>query len=163
MAKSTRSSPTSAGIKVAASKTCPSLSGKCTIAYKVGRDDEGALHLRLHDNTGGGFFNNDWIPAQALADILSEHAGPDPITSRVLAPLFHRRSANTPAFFAAALRNEGALLQHTRTSRLHLVGDLDAFLRQETPQAGSRKSPKKKAPAKKKKTSRSKSKASTAK
>lgn len=155
--------PAALGIKVVASKSCPSLSGKCTITYKLGRDAENTLHIRLHGNTGGGFFNNEWYPAQTIVEALQEAGNAEPVTSRVLAPLFRGRSANTPAFFTAALRNEGVLQQYKRTERRHLVGDLDAFLNQ-TPSkpVQSKKSPRKKSPPKKKAPSRAKSKASPA-
>ena len=133
MAKSNSKSdlnPVTAGIKVIASKTCASLSGNCTIAYKLGRDKENALYIRLHENSGGGFFNNDWYPAQAIVDALKSADSGEPVTSSALAQLFRRRSANTPAFFAAVLRNEGVLLPYKRTSRRHVIGDLDAFLKQ---------------------------------
>ena len=140
--------PVTAGIKVIASKTCSSLSGNCTIAYKLGRDKEDALYVRLHENSGGGFFNNDWYPAQAIVDALKEADSGEPVTSRALAQLFRRRSANTPAFFAAVLRNEGVLLPYKRTSRRHVIGDLDAFLTQSesnTPNVKRKAAPKKKA------------------
>src|SRR6056297_4020769 len=98
MANSKRKSetdPVAAGIKVIASKSCPSLSGNCTIAYKLGCDADDALHIRLHENSGGGFFNNDWYPAQEIVDALKEADSGEPVTSRALAQLFRRRSANS--------------------------------------------------------------------
>lgn len=156
--------PETAGIKVIASKTCPSLSGKSTIAYKLGLDTDNALHIRLHENSGGGFFNNEWYPAQVIVDALRDAGNSETVTSRVLAPLFQGRSANSPAFFAAVLRNEGVFLPYKRTSRRHVIGDLDAFLRQGKQSARKAKSaPRKKTAAKGKAPSRSKSKASPAK
>ena len=143
--------PVTAGIKVLASKTCSSLSGNCTIAYKLGRDKEDALYVRLHENSGGGFFNNDWYPAQAIVDALKSADSGEPVTSRAFAQLFRRRSANTPAFFAAVLRNEGVLLPYKRTSRRHVIGDLDAFL---TQSGDVPSKPKRKAQAKPTKTAK---------
>ncbi len=133
MANSKRKSetdPVAAGIKVIASKSCPSLSGNCTIAYKLGRDADDALHIRLHENTGGGFFNGGWYPAKTIVDLLRAEGKVESVTSRVIAPLFRGRSANSPAFLTAVLRNEGVLLPYKRTSRRHIIGDLDAFLKQ---------------------------------
>ena len=167
MAKSKSKSdtvPVTADIKVVASKSCPSLSGNCTIAYKLGLDADNALHIRLHENSGGGFFNNEWYPAQVLADALRAVGSEESVTSRAFASIFRGRSANSPAFFAAVLRNEGALLPYKRTSRHHVVGDLDAFLRQGDQSAGKAKStPRKKSAAKGKAPSQRKSKASPAK
>jgi len=182
MAQSNRkpkTNPVAAGIKVIASKSCPSLSTNSTITYQLGRDSSDALHIRLHENSGGGFFNDDWHSAQELADALRSVADEESVTSRALAPLFHGRSANTPAFFAAVLRNEGALLPYRNMARRHVVGDLNAFLKQTDPkksaaQPATRAKPtpkKKKAPAtrakptpkKKKAPARRKTKASPAK
>ena len=132
MATSKRNSPSTpvgTDIKVVTSKSCPSLSGKCTISYKLGLDPDGNLHLRLHENSGGGFFNDDWVSAQALVDALLAVKGSKTLTSMALAPLFRGRSANTPSFLTAVLRNEGALLPYKRTSRHHVIGDLDGFLK----------------------------------
>ena len=153
--------PAATSIKVIASKSCPSLSTNSTISYQLGRDSTDALHIRLHENSGGGFFNDDWHSAQELADALRSVAGEESITSRVLAPLFRGRSANTPSFFAAVLRSEGALLPYRNMSRRHVVGDLDAFLKQSNPKKASSKPAR--TARKKKVTSRSKSKASPAK
>ena len=121
--------PAASDIKVVASKSCPSLSGKGTISYKLGLDPDGNLHIRLHENSGGGFFNDDWVSAQALVDALLAVKGSKTLTSMALAPLFRGRSANTPSFLTAVLRNEGALLPYKRTSRHHVIGDLDGFLK----------------------------------
>jgi hypothetical protein len=152
-----------AGIKVIATKQCPSLSGKSTLTYKLGRDDAGTLYLRLHEGTGGGFFNDEWIKAEDLAAALQAHQGDDGMSSMVLAHLFRGRSANTQAFFAAVLRNEGALLPYKRGSRLHKVGDLNAFLQQSAGKTTARKAPAQRKPRAKAKTAPArKTKASTA-
>ena len=156
--RNSQSNPIGTDIKVVASKSCPSLSGKCTISYKLGLDPEGKLFRRLHENSGGGFFNNDWVYAQALVDALLAVKGSKTLTSMALAPLFRGRSANTPSFLTAVLRHEGALLPYKKTSRLHVIGDLDGFLKcgDAAAQVNSRP-PRKKAASKK---TRSKPKAS---
>ena len=135
MANSKRKSetdPVASGIKVIATKTCPSLSGKSQITYKLGLSEDDTLHIRLHENSGGGFFNGGWYPAGAIVAALRDVEADESVTSRAIAPLFRGRSANTPAFLTAALRNEGALLPYKRTSRRHIIGDLDAFLKQDS-------------------------------
>lgn len=127
----TKTDPVGSSIKVISTKSCSSLSGKCTITYKLGRSEQGDLHIRLHENSGGGFFNDDWYPATVIVDALLAVGKVESVTSRVIAPLFRGRSANTPAFLTAVLRNEGALLPYKRTSRRHIIGDLDAFLKQD--------------------------------
>ena len=63
-------------------------------------------------------------------DLLLALGKVESLTSRTIAPLSQGKSANTPAFLAAVLRNEGVLLPYKRTSRYHVIGDLDAFLQQ---------------------------------
>jgi hypothetical protein len=52
---------------------CPTLSNNSTLTYHIGCDEgddrsdsNQAIYLRINANTGGGFFNDEWI---ALADI----------------------------------------------------------------------------------------------
>lgn len=46
---------------------CPTLSNNSTLTYHIGCDDkDNAIHFRIRANTGGGFFNDEWI---ALSDI----------------------------------------------------------------------------------------------
>ena len=144
--------PVASGIKVITTKTCPSLSGKSQITYKLGLSEDNILHIRLHENSGGGFFNVDWYPAKAIVDALRDVEEDESVTSRAMASLFRGRSANTPAFVTAALRNEGALLPYKRTSRRHIIGDLDAFLKQDS--SGVPSTPKRKVQAKATKTAK---------
>lgn len=141
-------------IRVISTKTCSSLSGKSTITYMLGLDQNDDLHFRLHENSGGGFFNDEWYPALAFAEALRAAGGAESVTSRVFGPMFLGRSANSPAFFAAVFRAEGVLLPYKRTSRHHVVGNIEAFLRLgdqsgRKPQSTPRKkpTPKSKAPS----------------
>lgn len=159
--KSKSTDPITAGFKVIATKQCPSLAGT-TLTYKHGKDDDETLYIRLHDSTGGGFFNADWVKAEDLADVLRKHQKEDSFTSMVLAPLFKHRSANTQAFFAAVLLAEGALVPYKKTRKLR-VGDIDAFLKQTVPVTPKRRKPAAKtARTKTSSTPSSKSKASPA-
>lgn len=97
--------------------SCPSLSGKSTLSYQVGYDVNGAnasttepvIQLRVYANTGGGFFNKDWIPLSIIQQLLDKSPSSKPITSNALFPLFKGRSINTPAFLLAVLKHEGFL------------------------------------------------------
>jgi hypothetical protein len=161
--KSPETDPVTSGIRVIDTKTCPSLSAKGTITYKLGRDPEGTLWIRLHENTGGGFFNDDWIQAAKLVEPLAQCSSDKGISSLVLGSLFRGRSANTQAFFAAVLRAEGVLLPWKRGSRVHKLGDVDAFLNQSKIATTRRKATTQRKPAANaKSTSRRKPKASAA-
>lgn len=104
-------------IRVLKAASCPSLSGKSTLSYQVGYGvignitsiTEPEIQLRIYANTGGGFFNKDWIPLSSIQQLLDKNASNKPITSNALYPLFKNRSINTPAFLLAVLKYEGFL------------------------------------------------------
>ncbi|CAH1087072.1 hypothetical protein [Candidatus Nitrotoga sp. 1052] len=97
--------------------SCPSLSGKSTLSYQVGCGVNGAntsttepvIQLRVYANSGGGFFNKDWIPLSSIQQLFDKCPSNKPITSNALFPLFKGRSINTPAFLLAVLKHEGFL------------------------------------------------------
>ena len=64
---------------------CPSLSGRSTLTFAIGRHGkDGTLHLAITGNTGGGIFCPDWTSALEVHDIV---LGATEITARSLAPL----------------------------------------------------------------------------
>jgi hypothetical protein len=95
---------------------CPTISGKSDLTYNLGCAPNGSIHLRVTENSGGGFFNTDWI---ALADILRLLKPNAPITAVQLAPLYRQRSANSPGFLAAVLRAEGLIRPKEGKQRVH--------------------------------------------
>jgi hypothetical protein len=125
------STSASGAIKVIATKTCKTLNGKSQLTYQLGRDDTGDVYLRLYDNSGGGFFDNSWVPLQKIGEVLRQADSPSGLTSFALLPLFRGKSANNSGFFAAVLRAEKALIPYKRNQqRRHALGDLDVFLKQ---------------------------------
>ena len=104
-------------IRILKAASCPSLSGKSTLSYQVGYGINGAnasttepvIQLRVYANSGGGFFNKDWIALSTIQQLFEKCPSNKPITSFVLYPLFHGRSQNTPAFLLAVLKQEGFL------------------------------------------------------
>ena len=87
--------------------SCPSLSGKGNLTYHIGCTDKSEVQFRVYANTGGGFFNNDWISLSAIQQVFDKHPSSKPLTSHVLNPLYRGQSANTPGFLLAALKQEG--------------------------------------------------------
>jgi len=87
--------------------SCPSLTGKGKLTYHLGCTDKSEVQFRVYANTGGGFFNNDWISLNAIQQVFDKHPSSKPLTSHVLNPLFRGQSANTPGFLLAALKQEG--------------------------------------------------------
>ena len=85
----------------------PSLAGKGKLTYHIGCTDKSEVQFRVYANTGGGFFNNDWISLSAIQQVFDKHPSSKPLTSHVLNPLYRGQSANTPGFLLAALKQEG--------------------------------------------------------
>jgi hypothetical protein len=105
-------------IRILKAASCPSLSGKSTLSYQVGfgvngvntSTTEPVIQLRVYANSGGGFFNKDWIALSTIQQLFEKCPSNKPITSFVLYPLFQGRSLNTPAFLLAVMKQEGFLL-----------------------------------------------------
>jgi len=84
---------------------CPSVSGKSTLTYHVGIDEDNRLYLRVADNSAGGLFSKEWIALAEIENILGKLVGP--FTSHALRGLFRGKSNNTPAFLLAVMLKEG--------------------------------------------------------
>ena len=54
-------------MRVLSTGTCDTLSGSSKLTYHIGCVPDGEIYLRVHGNTGGGFFSQEWI---SLRDIL---------------------------------------------------------------------------------------------
>ena len=107
---------------------CQTLSGKSTLTCHVGADDKGHVYIRIHSNTGGGHFSNEWIPVERITTILSKLPSDQPITSLHLFPLFTRQSVNTPGFLLALLLNEKVLEPFQGKKRQYSYAGTDVFL-----------------------------------
>lgn len=95
--------PTMRILKVAA---CPSLSGKSTLTYHIGFDQDAALHIRIFRNSGSGYFNVEWVPIDKLKSVMS---GNQLITFYTLHFVFKGKSQNNGGFMLAALLAEGLI------------------------------------------------------
>lgn len=147
-------------IRVIKKSSCPTLSGKSELIYCLGSDLDDQLFLRLYSASGGGFFNNAWLPVSGILDALENWDSEKPITSVALSGITRGRSVNTAGFLIAALRAEGILEPIDGKQRCHQLGDVEAFLAQ-AKQLQSGKAPRKataqkKAPAKAKAAPRTK-------
>ncbi|HHA18926.1 MAG TPA: hypothetical protein ENK70_04395 [Methylophaga sp.] len=86
---------------------CQTLSSNSTLTYHIGCDDkDNSIHFRIVSNTGGGFFNDEWIALSDIQQAFAKWPVDDPITSFALNGLFKGKSANSPAFLMAALKEE---------------------------------------------------------
>ena len=104
-------------IRILKAAACLSLSGKSTLSYHIGygvigtnaSTTEPVIQLRVYANTGGGFFNKDWIALSTIQQLFDTRPSNKAITSNAIYPLFKGRSINTPAFLLAVLKHEGFL------------------------------------------------------
>ena len=115
-------------IHILKTATTRSLEGSATLTYLVGEDDDGAIHWKIAENSGGGFFSNEWVAFTDIQQAFAEWPEDSPITSIVLRPLFQGRSANTPSFLLAALTAEGLLEPLPKRKRVHQACDPGPFL-----------------------------------
>ena len=64
----TKSDELDDSIRVLSTGTCDTLSGSSKLTYHIGSLPDGEIYIRVHSNTGGGFFSQEWI---SLSDILT--------------------------------------------------------------------------------------------
>jgi len=86
--------------------SCPSLTGKSTLTYHIGLDAD-EIYIRVHANTGGGYFSKEWIAFSVIQETLAKQT--KPFSSMLLKPLFQGKSSNTPAFLLATLKHLGVI------------------------------------------------------
>ena len=94
------------------------LSGKSTLSYQVGSEDD-EIYVRITKNTGGGFFSDEWVSMNDIQSVLEEHPEGTPVTSFMLQPLFHGKSVNTPGFALSVLVHEKLLVPIKGKKRSH--------------------------------------------
>lgn len=94
-------------IRVLKSGTCPTLSGKSTLAYKVGCTEASEIMLRITSNSNPGYFNSEWVKYSDVRALLAKQDEGKGITSFTLVPLYRGKSTNSPSFLFAVLKQEG--------------------------------------------------------
>ena len=105
---------------------CPSRSGKSKLTYLIGAGDDSEIHIRIHGNTGNGFFNNDWIPLKTILELLGKSGGA--FTSFTPHPLLKGKSNNTPAFLIASLLEEDIIPRSVSEKRCYELSDVSVFM-----------------------------------
>ena len=125
---------------------CPSRSGKSKLTYLIGADADSEIHIRIHGNTGNGFFNNEWIQLENILELLVKSGGA--FTSFTLHPLLKGKSNNTPAFLIASLLEEGIIHRSVSEKRCYELSDVSVFMTKIKPlmEAKTESKPSKKKP-----------------
>ena len=105
-------------IKVIYEGECPSISGRSTLCFVVGRHTEdGTLHLRITANRGGaGMYCQDWASARAIQDVV---LGEGELTAKSFHVLYPGKSINSCGFLLAALKELGFIRPNAENTRLH--------------------------------------------
>jgi hypothetical protein len=115
-------------VRVLKSGTCPTLSGRGSLKYEIGTDDAENVAIRLTGNSGGGFFNGDWVPLDAVSKILQSPYVKKGLSSTAFVPIFRGKSMNSPSFLAGVLKAEGVIRLQEGKTRQYEVADLEGFL-----------------------------------
>ena len=114
-------------MRVLSTGTCETLSGSSKLTYHIGCMPDGEIYLRVHSNTGGGFFSQEWISLQDILTALKKRPDGKPITSILLNPLLRGKSANTPGFLMAVLLHEKVVRSMQGKLRRHQLADPSVF------------------------------------
>lgn len=107
--------------------SCPSLSGRSTLTYRVVCNAEGEIHLNVLTNSASGQFNATPIPLVTIEKLLLAHPADKQMSSRVLLPVFRSKSSNSPAFLFAAMLAEGLVKAGAERDSGYSLGDIEAF------------------------------------
>lgn len=84
--------------------TCPSLSAKSTLTYRIGSTPDSQILVHLRANSGNGIFSNEWVRLDSIIEALN--ICKKSFSWDVLCPLFEKQSVNTAGFLMAALKHE---------------------------------------------------------
>jgi hypothetical protein len=95
---------------------CPSLSGRSSLDFAIGRHPDGGLHLRIVGNSGGGMFCDEWAAGSAIDAVV---LGATALTSRSFDVLHPGRSINTAGFVLATLKHLGLIRANSENTRHH--------------------------------------------
>ena len=110
-------------MRVLSTGTCDTLSGSSRLTYHIGCAPDGEIYLRVHSNTGGGFFSQEWIALRDILTALKKRPDGRPITSILLMPLYRGRSANTPGFLLSVLLHEKVVRSMQGKLRRHQLAE----------------------------------------
>jgi hypothetical protein len=119
--------PFDATVTVVKAGTCETLSGKSKLTYHIGRDPEDEIHVRIHKNTGNGFFSPEWVSLKDIEKAFAKVPSGKPVTAIVLNGIFKGKSVNTPGFLLAVLVHEKLLMPLPGRKRSHEAVDPGEF------------------------------------
>ena len=107
-------------IQVIESGSCPTLTGKSTLGYDVGRDADSTLFLRIRSNSAQGKFNKHWVPLSSLMDALEKARLP--ITCATFQSVCRHKSANQSGFLLSVFLAKGLVQRLPDKQRGYAIG-----------------------------------------
>ena len=119
--------PLDESISVVKTGTCETLSGNSKLTYHIGRDPDNEIHVRIHKNTGNGFFSQEWVSLKDIEKVFAKVPSGKPVTAIALNGLFKGKSVNTPGFLLAVLVHEKLLMPMPGKKRSHEAVDPGEF------------------------------------
>ncbi len=108
MIKPTNNIPEKSEIEHVTTRKTKTLSGKSTLTYHIGKDEDDSLYVRLWVNSSQGYFSNEFLAMSKIVEILKRQ-GEESFTGYVFKDLFNGKSVNSHGFIAACLVAEGIL------------------------------------------------------
>jgi hypothetical protein len=111
--------PLDESMTVVRTATTDTLTRKSKLTYQIGTLPDGEVYLRIHKNSGNGFFSREWIALSDIQKAIGEIPAGEPVTAIVLGDLFEGRSVNTPGFLLAVLVQEKLLIPMQGKKRSH--------------------------------------------
>ena len=115
-------------IRILKIANCSSVSGKSTLTYHIGCNDDGDIHIRIHANSAAGMFSQEWVAWTAIEDTLKRHV--TGFTSAAFRSLIQGKSQNNAGFLLAVLLQEQLVIKEGDQKRSYTCLDSGAFLDQ---------------------------------
>jgi len=119
-------------IRILKIATCPNLSDSAKLGYHIGCNAESQIQLRVHSNSGTGYFSREWVSLNAIFKALDKCPKDKPLTSFWLHPLLVGKSINTPSFLMAVLLAEGLVQKaernYERCDHKGFVGEVNKLI-----------------------------------
>ena len=115
-------------IRILKTASCPSLSGKSQLTFNIGCNLAGEVHFQVCGNTGGGYWNDDWVAQSSIQAVLDRLPKGAPITSATFRSIYPSKSTNSPGFLAAVLKDIGLLQPSKDKPRCYELGSPNEFI-----------------------------------
>ena len=115
-------------VRILRTVKCPSLSGKSTLTYNIGRDSNSEVQFQVTGNDGGGYWNDDWVSHQSIQAVLAKLPKGLGITSGTFRSVYPGKSNNSPGFLLAVLKDVGLVGTMEDNRRCYELLDPAAFM-----------------------------------